>query len=555
MTGVKHDTIVAALQRWTDEDPQRLMFTWLADGETAAQPIIAGELLESARTVAAVLQELGATGQSVVLAMQPGPRFIVAFFGALLARVTAVPVATPRRSAEVERCEQIAERSGAPFILADAPLVESVAAEPTRSGVSWLSIESVLTSEARYRELNIRPEHLAFIQYTSGSTGRPRGVMVSHGNIIANSQAIRTIRGPSPIVGVNWIPPYHDMGLIGAVLHGVDTGDHSVLMSPHHFLQRPLRWLEAVARYRATLSAAPDFALRLCVERASDEDVARLDLTSWRLLICGAEPVRRSTWETFAEKFAPSGLSPDILAPCYGLAENTLLASGRRWDEKPKFITVDGPALERGEVLPPGEARVLASCGTPTPGQIIVIVDGEGRALPEDRVGEVLIQGPCVTQGYYADEPATQACFGQQLSDGRGPFMRTGDLGFIRGGELYIVGRTKDLIKIRGRNLYAHDVETAAGSSHDALRVEATAAFSVEQDHQEVLVVAAELKRSARQVERTEVERAVRDAVLRAHGVAPHAVILLPQLGLPRTSSGKIQRGECRRRFVTGVLK
>nr|APZ78722.1 acyl-CoA synthetase [Hyalangium minutum] len=551
-------TIIDAICAHVEREPNRPQFTWLIDGEEQSRTLSTAELDRLARAGAAALQEAGAAGERVMLLVRPGLEFISGFLACLYAGAIPVPAVLPRRAPEFERMFAIAWRVTARFALADAKTIETLpAALRQASGMSWLPVEEILSGDPEsWRPFFPKASDLAFLQFTSGSTGNPRGVMVSHGNLVHNSQGMLWVRGEEPCRVVSWLPPYHDMGLIGAIIHPMHTGVHSVLMSPHHFLQRPARWLEAITRYQGTTSPAPDFALRLCAERVTDEDRARLDLSSWRLLVCGAEPVRPSTWQAFAPRFVPVGLDPNILSPCYGLAESTLIVTGRRTSEELVLRSADASALEEGRVEPArGErGRVMFACGSPVPGQKVLIVDEQLRPVPDATVGEILISGPSATHGYYGDEQATRELFQVEVPSHEGRFIRTGDLGFMENGSLFIVGRLKDVVKIRGKTLHAQDIEDAASASHPALSPGAIAAFSVEEEGEERLVVVAELKRTARHTPPESIIAAVSNAVVQAQGVVPFEVSLLRPGGVPRTSSGKVRRRECRRLWLERAL-
>ena len=557
MAAHSESTVVASARRWAEHAPERPIFTWLGEAESEPRTLNAAELYRRVGAVAGALVELNARGERVLLLLAPGLDFIVGFLACLQAGAIAVPAAAPRRSSDVSRCKDILRHCAARFAIVDESTRRQWGAELRDStDASWLDLGELQHAGARPPAELPRPSDVAFLQYTSGSTGRPRGVIVTHENLTHNSKAILALRGDHQCVGANWLPPYHDMGLIGGVVHPVHSGIHSVLMSPHHFLQRPVRWLEAVTRYRATVSAAPDFALRLCAERVSDEQKASLDLSSWRMLICGAEPVRHSTWLEFVRRFCDVGLDPRVLSPCYGLAESTLLVSGCRWNEEAPFKPVDRAELEQGRVKAPAENEcIVTGCGRPGLGQKVLIANERLEPVAGAEIGEIVVAGPSVAAGYYADPEATAQCFGVTLSDGSGPWMRTGDLGFVSDGQLFVVGRLKELIKIRGRNLYATDIEQAARAAHPAVQPAGVAAFSVERAAGEELVVLVEIERQARHLPAGEILSAVRQAVGRVHGVNPGGLALLLPSKLPRTTSGKLRRLECRRQWLAGSLE
>ncbi|HWN41215.1 MAG TPA: amino acid adenylation domain-containing protein, partial [Thermoanaerobaculia bacterium] len=376
-----------------------------------------------------------------------------------------------------------------------------------------------------WRPPAVGPDSLAFLQYTSGSTSTPKGVRVTHGNLIANERAIQHACGQSEeSVVVGWLPLYHDMGLIGNVLQPLWCGATCVLMSPLSFLQRPRRWLDAIDRFRGTTSGGPDFAYSLCVRKIPPADREGLDLSSWRVAFNGAEPVRAATLDAFAEAFASSGFRREAFYPCYGLAEATLFVSGGDPDAAPRV------------------AGNLVSCGRAWPGERITVVGPEtGRELPAGEEGEICVSGPSVADGYWQGESF-------------GGFLRTGDLGRLdEHGELFVTGRLKDLIVVRGRNLYPHDVERTAEESHPALRPGGGAAFSVEVEGEERLVVVHEVERR-REAEAREAAEAIRAAVLREHEVSPHEVVPIRAGMLPKTSSGKVRRGACREGYLSGAL-
>ncbi|HEY9422517.1 MAG TPA: AMP-binding protein, partial [Thermoanaerobaculia bacterium] len=381
------------------------------------------------------------------------------------------------------------------------------------------------------------PQALAFLQYTSGSTADPKGVMVTHANLLHNERMIGAAFGmDEESVVVGWLPLYHDMGLIGNVLQPLHAGARCVLMSPVSFLQRPMRWLEAISRYRATTSGGPNFAYELCLRKADPEALAGLDLASWRVAFNGAEPVRPSTLERFAETFAPCGFRPEAFYPCYGLAEATLFVTG---GERGSWPRISG-------------SRV--SCGHAWMGQRLAVADPEtGMELPTGVEGEIWIAGPSVARGYWKNAEATVQDFNAFLETGEGPFLRTGDLGVLDGGELYVTGRIKDLIILRGRNLYPQDIELTAERSHPDLRPGNGAAFSVEIAGEERLVVVHEVERRRREGFE-EVAEAVRRAVAEEHEAQVHEVVLIRTAGLHKTSSGKVQRGLCRRLYLTDGL-
>ena len=396
--------------------------------------------------------------------------------------------------------------------------------------------------------------------------------MVTHGNLLHNQEMIRRAFGQSEeSVVVGWLPFQHDMGLIGNLLQPIYSGGRAVLMPPMAFLQKPRRWLDAVSRFRATTSGGPNFAYDLCVRKITDDERAGLDLSSWRVAFNGAEPVHVATLERFAHAFASCGFTCRAFYPCYGLAEATLLVSGGAPDDRPVTTTLDAAALEDGRVEPTAGGRRLAGCGRPRLGQEIAIVDPETRRrTAADRVGEIWVSGGSVAHGYWNRAAATARDFRARLEDkharledrharledkgyGDRTYLRTGDLGFVLDGELFVTGRLKDLLILRGRNLYPQDVELTAEKAHPALRPGGAAAFSIEIDGEEQLVVAAEMRRPDAEVAGKVTEDA-RRAVSEEHGINPREIVLLRPATLPKTTSGKVRRRACRDAYLAGSL-
>jgi acyl-CoA synthetase (AMP-forming)/AMP-acid ligase II len=423
-------------------------------------------------------------------------------------------------------------------------------------GVNCLvpSLEATMDAEA-WSVPDIPADSIAFLQYTSGSTGRPKGVLVSHGNVMHNLRSISAaIRITDDDIGVNWLPPYHDMGLVGGLLQPVYEGTSVVLMSPVSFLHRPLRWLSTISRVRATVSGGPDFAYDLGAKRITPEQKEGLDLSCWRAALNGAEPIRPATLQAFQEAFAPCGFSPKAWAPCYGLAEATLFVAGGRCDGDVLSHRFDGESLERGLGIVVQESggvrrREIAASGRPADGLLVEIVHPtEHTPCPPGTVGEIWVQGPSVAQGYWDKIDLSDAAFHAcTAGDGKGPFLRTGDLGFLEAGSLFVTGRLQDVITFGSRTLYPQDIENTAHESHPALRRGASAAFGIEAGGETGVVVLCEVERqSMRGLDGGTVVATIRQRVQEEHQVTLSAVLLLRMGAIPRTSSGKIQRRACR---------
>ncbi len=554
-------TLSTTLRLRAGTAPDREAYVFLRDGEEETEGLSWGELDRRARAIAGALLARCSPGDRALLLLPSGLDFVAAFFGCLYAGAVAVPADPPRPRRDRERLRALVCNASPRLALTTSGLLaglQDLAAAPEWAGVSWLPIDSVDDSD--WDGPDPDPGSLAFLQYTSGSTALPKGVRVTHANLVHNERMIAEAFGQDEgSVVVGWLPLYHDMGLIGNVLQPLWSGGRCVLMSPGAFLQRPRRWLEAITRYRATTSGGPSFAYDLCVRRIGAGEREGLDLSSWRVAFNGAEPVRAETLERFAAAFAGCGFRREAFYPCYGLAEATLFVTGGERGREARVATVKAAALERHEVRPAdgGEgARHLVSCGRPWQGQRLAVVDPEtGRELPAGQVGEIWVSGPSVGDGYWGHPAETARDFGAALSGG-GPerFLRTGDLGFVSGGELFITGRLKDLIILRGRNLYPQDVELTAERSHPDLRPGGGAAFAVEVDGEERLVVVHEVKRRREGEPIEPIVEALRRAVAEEHEAQVYEVLLVRAGTVPRTSSGKVRRGACRAAYRAGEL-
>jgi amino acid adenylation domain-containing protein len=560
-------TLVDLLRTRAREHPERTATLFLLDGETEADRRTYAALDTRARAIAARLQERGAVpGDRALLLYPPGLDFIDAFFGCLYAGVVAVPCYPPRPGREQPRLKAILADAGARFALSTAAIagkLESLAeADPEIETLARIATETLPSGlEDAWRPPALDGSTLAFLQYTSGSTATPKGVMVTHANLVFMERLIQNVfEQDETSVVVGWLPVYHDMGLIGNVLQPLWLGATCVLMAPVAFLRRPRRWLEAISRYRATTSGGPSFAYELCVERIAPEERQGLDLSTWRVAFNGAEPVRAAVLDRFAAAFAPAGFRRSAFQPCYGLAEATLLVSGLRASGGPVLLEADAVALEEGKIAAPdgtARRRTLVGCGAVPAEQPVAVVDpATHQPCPPGRIGELWVQGPGVAAGYWQKPDETRETFGAMI-DETGPWLRTGDLGFLHEGELYVTGRLKDLIILRGRNHYPQDLERTAERSAPGLAIGANAAFSVEQDGEERLVVVQELAPRARldEVGMAAAASAIRRAVAEEHEVQVWEVLLVPAGTVPKTSSGKIQRRATRSLYLDGALE
>jgi amino acid adenylation domain-containing protein len=557
-------TLAALLQWRAQQQPDQRGYTFLGAG-TEVEHLSYAQLDQRARGIAAALQRLDAAGQRVLLLYPPGLDYLAAFFGCLYAGAIAVPAYPPhnaRRDRSLGRLRAIVQDAQPLVALTTSailPTGETLAAQDQTFGaLHWLASDSLpLDASADWQALPLRSGTLAFLQYTSGSTAAPKGVMLTHANLLHNSRLIRDCFGHSTASrGVIWLPPYHDMGLIGGVIQPLFVGFPVTLMSPVTFLQRPIRWLQAISETRATTSGGPNFAYDLCTRKITPEQRATLDLSNWTVAFNGAEPIRADTLERFAAAFAPCGFRREAFYPCYGLAEATLLVAGGQLDTPPIVRAYDEAALSHNQALTTDQqsGRRLVSSGRNVPEQQILVVDPETAApCPTTRIGEIWVAGPSVAQGYW-NRPDDETFQAQLASRPETRFLRTGDLGFFDGEELFITGRLKDLIILRGRNHYPQDIELTVERCHPALRPGSGAAFTIEVDGEERLVIVQEVERQQRRVDVALVAAAIRRAVAEEHELQVYAVMLLTPGGLPKTSSGKVQRRACREALLAGKL-
>ena len=548
-------TLVDLLRLHARERPEAPAYVFLPDHTDQPLTLTYRALDRHARSIAASLQAEGAERERVLLLLPPGLEYVASFFGCLYAGSIAVPAYPTLSRRRRDRLEAIALDARARFAVAiPAALgrLDELTAGTDRRPLRMLDYASCIDHAAdAWRPPPPNPAAVAFLQYTSGSTSSPRGVMVSHHNLMYNEDKIARAMGHDARTSiVSWLPPHHDMGLIGSLLQPIYVGSSCIFMSPVSFLRRPMRWLETVARYRAHTSGAPDFAYRLCVEKSDPEQRSRLDLSHWKVAFVGAEPVREETIERFAGAFESCGFRRQAFFPCYGLAEATLVVTASAAGVAPAICPAPDSESRGG-------AASCVSCGKALPDMEVALVDPKrlNRVGP-GQVGEIWIRGPAIALGYWDRPDATEETFGARLAgSGDGPFLRTGDLGFFREDQLYITGRLKDLMIFRGVNHYPQDIEWTVARSHRSVRKDHTAAFSIQREGEEQLVIVTEVERTAREDRWAEVVSAVREAVAAEHELAVHAVVILKWGSLPMTSSGKVQRHVCRERFLNDSLE
>jgi acyl-CoA synthetase (AMP-forming)/AMP-acid ligase II len=550
-------SLVHTLVHRAQVQPGRAAYTFLVDGTTAIDSLTYGELDRNSREIALMLQRVLKPGDRALLMYPPGLDFISAFFGCLYAGVIAVPAYPPQPSRpehSLPRMKAILTESGSRAVLCKEDFIEKYSslfhASPELADCSLLATDhDGLECIEQWSMPDNTPESLAFLQYTSGSTAAPKGVAVSHANILHNLAYIQHVSfHETQNVLVSWLPTYHDMGLFAGVLFPLFNNCPAYLMSPVSFLQKPVRWLEAISHFHGTNSGGPNFAYDLCVQRISPEQIRELDLSSWKIAYNGAEPIRRSTLESFSTKFRECGFRRSSLFPVYGLAESTVFVSG-----KPLSDTQADPIT----VASPSE---LVNCGSPKFGMDIVIVDPERRTeMQADEIGEIWVRGPSVAAGYWNQPSDTERTFRAFLESGDGPFLRTGDLGFMRTGELHVTGRIKDLIIVRGRKHYPQDIEQTVELCHAEVQSQGTAALSVDFEVGTQLVILVEVSRRLKfrgPAEDDEVDgvfvghveeivACIRESVSERHELQVEAIHLLNRGSIPKTSSGKIRRHAC----------
>jgi len=560
--------LAECLEYWTAELPGERAFGF-TDGELESevedQQLTYAQLDRRARAIAARLTELGMHGERVLLLFPPGLEFVVGFFGCMYAGAVAVPAYPPRRNRYMARIEAISEDANAKAALTVENVLDRTQGmldeAPTLQRANWIATDQVEESAGDgWKSPKIAPAAMAVMQYTSGSTGTPKGVVLSHANIMANCHMItHSFEQKRDCIGVNWLPTYHDMGLVGGILNPLFYGRPSVLMSPLSFLQKPVRWLRAITKQRATISGGPNFAYDLCADKITDEELEGLDLSRWEVAFNGAEPIRSSTLKKFAARFAQVGFRPENFFPCYGMAETTLIVTGSSVHDPPIIRAFDGSALDEHRVVPAVDeeeegARELVGCGHVLPEEEVLIVDAESRKrLPDHQVGEIWVRGPSVGMGYWNKPELTEETFRAKLVGRNGNhYLRTGDLGFMDSGELFVTGRLKDLIIVRGVNRYPQDIEMTVEMTDPRLQAGAAAAFSVDLNGRECLIVMSEVDR-ARRKDWSDVIGRIRANVAREHELPPDVIVLVRFGSMPKTSSGKIQRHACRKMFLDGT--
>lgn len=555
-----YSDVVRLLRARASTQPSRLAFSFLEDRSLNSRPVTYAELDHQARRIAAELLARRLTGERAVLLFQPGAEYIFALLGCWYAGVTAVPIFAPRMNSSYERVRSIVGNARARVVLSNQAVIDSLDQpewqELQRSGLAMIATDQLPDSLADSWQMPaISADSLAVLQYTSGSTGVPKGVRLQHQHLMTNSRIIaRNTATSADSVSVMWIPPYHDMGLIGGILQPLYSGFPVHLMVPASFLQRPLRWLEAISAFGGTHTAAPNFAYDLCVKRAQPEQIAALDLSHLRCAGNGAEPIRAETLKRFAATFAPAGFDARAFYPCYGMAETTLFVSGMKLMEGMRSLPVARASLASGSLSPQPDGELeLVSSGRPDAELELAVVDPlSQRRCDAGEVGEIWIQGDTVADGYWERPEATRDTFCAQLQGASGDWLRTGDLGALVEGEIYVTGRIKDLIVIRGHNHYPQDLEASVQAAHSAVRSQGVAAFALDSPEGEGVGLVVELERGTAAEQQREIENAIRQKLSQEHQLAPLALVFVRPNRVPKTSSGKIQRLAARTMLLSG---
>ena len=554
------DTLIDILQWRAVNESAKMAYQFL-DSDDSWQMVTYQELDKKAKEIGGFLQSIGTKGDRVLLFFNPGLDYIASFYGCLYAGMIAVPSYPPKINREVLRVDTILKDAGASIVLTTDFLLSKLdrflEKKPELKHLHWVNIHDISSSYSdKWNHSGLKREDVCYLQYTSGSTADPKGVMVSHGNLMHNLDVIRRNFGNTPETKlVIWLPPYHDMGLIGGIMQPIFVGFPVYLMSPFTFLEKPSIWLKTISRYGATCSGGPNFAYELCLQRISQQERASFDLSCWNLAFNGAEPIRHKTIENFSREFASCGFRKEAFYPCYGLAEATLFVTGGKKTDIPKALSINEAQLNINKIVPDGTSngKFLIASGKLNEDMNVAIVEPENCTLcQENQVGEIWIKGESVTKGYWDKDVETKRTFQAHIKDNEeGPFLRTGDLGFINDGELFVTGRIKDLIIIRGKNHYPHDIELTVEKSHEALQPGSGAAFSIEKDNAEHLVIVQEVKRSFRNPNVEEIGQAVRMAVSQAHEIQIYSLALIPMMSLPKTTSGKIQRQLSKKKYLS----
>lgn len=560
-------TYVEVVKNHAISSPDHVVFRFLSDGVNESESLTFLQLETRAKAIGASMQHYGSKGDNALLLFQPGLSYVASLFACFYSGYVAIPAYPPRRNKGIDRIYTIIEDSGANICLVSQNVYNDIQRnfpeDKLLSQINWIIYEEISDNMAfNFNELDILPSDVALLQYTSGSTGNPKGVLVTQLNLLYNSENIRQAMGlDRDTVGVHWLPIFHDMGLIGGLLQVAYLGAVNIGMPPTEFIKRPVNWLKAIDKYGGTNGGGPDFTYNYCSQKITDEECAELNLSTLKVLYSGSEQIRGSTFKQFSHKFAVSNFKEDQFYPCYGMAETTLIVTGGYYKSPPKYLNVDSKALSNNKIIVLDEhieeGTSLVGCGHIWMETVVEIVDPFSmKRKSRNEVGEIWVGGPTVAAGYWNKPEETERVFGAMISDtNEGPFLRTGDLGFFHDKELYITGRIKDLIIIRGVNYHPNDIEFSIQNSIPELRHNGGAAFSITDDNVEKLVIVQELERTAlRNIDHNVIIERIREIIAEEHMLDVHAVVLITTGSISVTSSGKIQHRQTKYEYLHGDL-
>jgi acyl-CoA synthetase (AMP-forming)/AMP-acid ligase II len=567
----KPSTIIELLQQRASQQGDKPAYTFLIDGKKETPPLTYSQLETQAKAIAALLQTQQVKGERALLLYPQGLEVIAAFCGCLYAGVIAIPVPPPesgRLKRTLPRLQAIVKDAQATIVLTVESifsLIENVKEEfPEFNQMRWINTEEIdLNLAEKWENPQVDPHTLAYLQYTSGSTSTPKGVMLSHFNLMHHCSYLQRACGyEADSITLTWMPYFHDYGLVEGITVPLYNGHPCYLMSPFAFIKRPVQWLRNITKYRVTHSQGPNFAYDQCIRRVKPKEIAELDLSSWQAAGNAAEPINPLVMEKFVETFSPCGFQWNTFAPAYGLAEYTLLATTKPKGTEPVFTAVKTAEIEKDRIVeahPEDDqegVRIFPSCGRLVCETKLAIVNPDSHIrCREDQVGEIWLSDPCMAQGYWQRPEETQEIFKAYIEDTQeGPFLRTGDLGFFKNGELYITGRIKDLIIIRGTNHYPQDIEWTVQHLNPVLRADYGAAFSIEDRGEERLIVVQEIERHTEDLDYHTLIDDIRQEIAEQHELNVYGIVLAKSGTILKTASGKIQRRACRNSFLSGDI-
>ena len=556
------ETILDILRERGAEFPDKRILTFLRNGEIIEDQWTYKNLFQHIQQVSTSLQLQSTEGSRVLILLPQGLSYVGALFGCFYSKVIAVPVYPPKRNRADLRIKSIFKDCKPDVIISTSKIRESAQKHNHYlNGAKWIDYSEVMSVKNNFEPKQIMPDDIALLQYTSGSTGSPKGVMVTHNNIIENSKILKeAFKLSTKDVAVSWLPLFHDMGLIEGLIQPIFSNFPLILMSPLDFIQKPFRWLKAMSDFKGTHAGSPNFGYDLCCEKISEDSIEVLDLSQVNTFYNGAETVKNYTLERFTQKFQKAGLKKTAMFPCYGMAEATLMITGSEVSEQAKSIQTDKKGLSQHKIILTQEDRnsvKLVSCGTTKRDVVVKIVDPKTKMQSMNgEIGEIWIKGKTVARGYWQNRKATMETFNQVIADsGEGGFLRSGDLGYIHENELYITGRLKDLIIIRGQNYYPSDIETIAVKAHPSLELGGTIAFGIDTIEGEKLVIVQELKRVFRDTSETkEIIFKIRNAITSQFEISPSAIILVKTKSILKTSSGKLRRMDTKKQYLDNEL-